>query len=199
MNRPPLRCAISDRNAGGNGTLIDQAAQLAADGVELLQLREKDLSVAELAFLARTLLHILRGSQTKLLINGRADVALAVGAAGVHLTAQPEELTPGQVHHLYAQAGQPAPRITVSCHTLEDVTRLQGEPVSAILFGPVFEKCVGGECVTEGIGLALLAQACALAEPIPVLALGGVTEANFSHCLLAGAAGFAGIRLFQRA
>ena len=57
----------------------------------------------------------------KLLINSRADVAVAAGADGVHLTSAPGSLTPAQVRQLYAAAGLPEPVVSVSCHTLAEV------------------------------------------------------------------------------
>jgi thiamine-phosphate pyrophosphorylase len=205
VNSKLLRYAITDRTQSfRNGPdfrafLNLQAARLAAEGIDFLQLREKDLPAAELASLARSMMQALQGSTTKLLINARADIAVTVGAHGVHLTSSPGELSPRQVHDLYAHAHLPAPIVTVSCHSLADVARHRLEPVSAILFGPVFEKIVSGKTTdAEGTGLALLQQACRAAAPVPVLALGGITIDHIPACLLAGAAGVAGIRLFQR-
>jgi len=205
VNEKMLRCAISDRHWFAEGehdhraALSRQAALLVGGGVDFFQLREKDLSAAELAAIARSLLVILQLSATKLLINTRADVALVTSAHGVHLTSSPDELTPRQVHALYKQAGLHAPIVTLSCHSLEDVVRHCREPLSAILFGPVFEKSVSGKRHAGGTGLDLLRQACIAAGPIPVLALGGVTPQNTDACLEAGASGVAGIRLFQHA
>ncbi len=208
MNQTVFRCAITDRRVLlGKGAkclsgpdlhraLGRQAAALAADGVDLLQLREKDLPPSELAALARMLLDTLRGSRTRLLINSRADVAVAVAANGVHLTSSSTELTPTQVCDLYSAAGLPAPAITVACHSLEDVVRHRLEPVTALLFGPVFEKSVAGDLLYPGSGLGLLHEAALAAAPVPILALGGVTLENSAACIAAGASGFAGIRLF---
>jgi thiamine-phosphate pyrophosphorylase len=207
MNPRLLRYAITDRvllsRNGQKRSPVDfglalqqQAARLVADGVDFLQLREKDLHPAEIATLSRALLDQLRGSSTRLLLNSRADIAVATAAHGVHLTSAPDELTPAQVHDLYAQASLPPPVVTLSCHSLEDVVRHRLEPLTAILFGPVFEKSVSGEHRAEGSGLTALHQACEAARPLPVLALGGVTSINQAACIQAGAAGVAGIRLF---
>ena len=165
-----------------------------------IQLREKDLAPAEVAALAREILKAiaLAGSSTKLLINSRADIAIATGAHGVHLTASPGELTPAQVRSLYASANLPAPVISISCHTLEDVQRARDDHADAILFAPVFEKVVAGQTITPGQGLDQLRAACLAALPIPVYALGGVTLENAPSCIEAGAAGIAGIRLFHQ-
>ncbi len=229
-----LRYAITDRRrfaddeAACADALVAQAATLAARGdIDYFQLREKDLPPAALAGLARRILEELRGGPfiprtsrdewgtnrpgPKLLINSRADVAIAVRADGVHLTSSPGELTPAQVRALYVAAGLPLPIISVSCHTLAEVIAARGlrsedelcfapDPAATpdlILFGPVFEKRIGDEPVVEGSGLKLLREACAAAAPIPVLALGGITEENGAACLEAGASGIAGIRLFS--
>ena len=81
---------------------------------------------------------------TKLLINSRPDIAIATGAHGVHLTAAAGELTTTQVRELYAAANLPAPIITVSCHSLEEVRHARDNRADAILFAPVFEKTIAG-------------------------------------------------------
>lgn len=174
------------------------------DGVDIVQLREKGLPAGELlqlATLARRLLEDLRSGPgcraPLLLLNGRPDIALAAGAGGVHLTAAPGELTPLQVHELFAVAGQASCVAGVSCHTLGDVRTARGRGADLILFGPVFEKRVGDRVVVKGTGLASLQQACLAAGPVPVLALGGVTPDLVANCLATGAAGIAGIRLFS--
>ena len=88
------------------------------------------------------------------------------------------------------------PIVSLSCHTLDDIARAADSTPNLILFGPVFEKQVNNQRVTEGSGLELLHQACAATSPISVLALGGVTEENAADCLAAGAAGIAAIRMF---
>jgi thiamine-phosphate pyrophosphorylase len=189
-----LRCAITN-----GGYLIADAGRWAQDGVDFVQLRDKTLDARELSNLARTILNDIAevtGAKTWLLINGRADVAVAVGAAGVHLAAHPDELTPEQVRRVFALAGRPAPMISVSCHTLEEVQRARIAAVDLILFGPVFEKRVDGAQVAAGVGLEALHEACAVAGEIPVLALGGVTRDLAGECIRAGAQGIAGIRLF---
>jgi thiamine-phosphate pyrophosphorylase len=85
------------------------------------------------------------------------------------------------------------PLIGVSCHTPADVARAAVNGATFAVFAPVFEKKDAPG--TQPAGLAVLEQACK--ANIPVLALGGVTLANARSCLEAGAAGIAGIRLFQ--
>jgi thiamine-phosphate pyrophosphorylase len=202
-----LRLAASehDRREG----LLSQVHRCAAAHVDYLQLREKDLPPRELADMARNILAILEGHvvpRPRLLINSRADVAIATRAHGVHLTSSEDELTPQQITTLYAAAHLPQPVVSISCHSLSEVLRTRALTPSLILFGPVFEKVVSDPAtghatqslISRGIGLNLLRTICAAAAPIPVLALGGITDANIPDCLEAGAAGIAGIRLFSR-
>lgn len=183
------RKIVSVQEQEARHALMAQAKRCAASGIDYLQLREKDLAPSELVSLAREIRTAIAGSQTKLLMNSRLDVALAAGADGLHLTSAPGELTPSQARKVL-----PLATISVSCHTLEDVRRSSGADL--ILFGPVFEKSVLGEQVAPGTGLDLLRQACLAAGSTPVLALGGVTAENSQACLQAGAAGIAAIRLF---
>jgi thiamine-phosphate pyrophosphorylase len=190
-----IRYAITDATF-----TADDAARWVAEGVDFVQLREKEMDAGALVESARRLVRalgagpgLLRGGP-KLLMNGRADVAIAAGAAGVHLTAREGELTPGQVREVFAEAGMGRPVVSVSCHTLAEVGR--AGDADWILFGPVFEKRVAGVVVVEGVGMEALREACAIA-PGRVLALGGVDAENAAECVKAGAAGVAGIRLFQ--
>jgi thiamine-phosphate pyrophosphorylase len=172
------------------------AARWAAGNVNFLQLRAKHLDAGPLTALARKLIAAL-GPQTKLLINSRADVAIAAGAAGVHLTAASGELTPQQVRRIFALTGRPAPIISISCHTLEAAQRARDAAANLILFAPVFEKRIDGALAVNGIGLDALHRVCEAVAPLKVLALGGVTPDNAQQCIAAGAAGIAGIRLFS--
>ena len=184
--------------------MLRQTANLAGSGVDFVQLREKDLEAGALASLAGKVLATLRSyaKPPKLLINSRADVAIASGADGVHLSSTTGELSPANIRQLYQSAGLPEPIVSVSCHTLGEIPTARD--ASLILFGPVFEKVVAtrdagsGEIfVSDGIGLNLLHLACTTAAPTPVLALGGITPENTSAALEAGAAGIAAIRMFS--
>jgi thiamine-phosphate pyrophosphorylase len=201
-----LRYAITSRalypgdELQQQAALLRQASRWVADGIDLIQLRERDLPAANIAALAREILQTIAAtsSPTRLLLNSRPDIAIATGAHGIHLTSDPDELTPTQVRSLYTITNRPAPIITVSCHILEDVHRARVNQADAILFAPVFEKIIAGQIITPGQGIEQLRAACLAASPIPVYALGGVTLENAPACLDAGAAGVAGIRLFQR-
>jgi thiamine-phosphate pyrophosphorylase len=187
-------------------TLLERIAAAARAGVDYIQLREKDLSPRPLERLAREALHAVRenSAATRLLINGRTDIALAVGADGVHLPSG--ELPASEIRALWACSNRSAPIIGVSAHSVADIQYAEAHGANFAVLAPIFEK-VGTE--TRCLGEAALRAACMTtvlpdkteAPPsnrFPVLALGGVTVANARSCLLAGAAGISGIRLFQQ-
>ncbi len=200
-----LRYAITSRASfPGNereqrAALLRQAYHWVRDGIDFIQLREKDLSSDALSALASEILEAIAATPTptRLLINSRAEVAVATRGHGVHLTAAPEELTPADVRGLYASARLPPPVVSVSCHSLIEVEQARTNRADAILFAPVFEKWLRGGQHLEGQGLERLGEACRAAAPVPVFALGGVTRENAAACLAAGVAGVAGIRLFH--
>jgi thiamine-phosphate pyrophosphorylase len=192
-----LRYAITDRQIfGGNLEVMLERLVVLAPDVDYIQLRERDLPASALETFTVKLLTALAPLPVRplVVVNHRADVAIACGADGVHLRSGPGELTPSQVRELYSQAGMPRPGVSVSCHSLEEVAR--AKDADLVLFGPVFEKPLPSQSPLHGTGIALLAEACRVAAPTPVLALGGVTPQNQQACLDAGAAGIAGIRCF---
>jgi thiamine-phosphate pyrophosphorylase len=195
-----LRYAITDRALFG-GDLDAMLAHLAsiAPEIDSLQLRERNLPAAVLEPFACRLMQVLAAlpRRPRVLINHRADVAIACGADGVHLRSGAGELSPAQLRQLYRAAHLPEPVVSVSCHTLGEVEAVR--EADLILFGPVFEKPLPSpELPLPGTGLALLADACHAAHSTPVFALGGVTEENQQLCGKAGASGVAGIRRFMR-
>jgi thiamine-phosphate pyrophosphorylase len=199
-----LRCAITNRNlfpgadAHRQAALVLQTALWAQQGIDLIQLREKDLPAATLATLARQILKAIEGTPTRLLINSRPDVAIAVAAHGVHLPSSPGELSPTQVRKLCSPLTAFPTLITVSCHTISSIVAAKTHQPDAILFSPIFEKNIDAKTILPGQGLARLHEACQAAAPIPIYALGGITHANATQCIEAGAAGIAAIRLFHQ-
>lgn len=175
-----------------SSALIARAAKAALCGVDYIQLREKDLCSADLEKLARAIVERVREANPsiRVLINSRTDVALASGADGVHLRSG--DISPEDVRRLWRAAGRDSmPMIGVSCHTNAEVVAAERAQAAIAVFGPVFEKSGAPTSGVEG-----LRSACR--TKLPVLALGGVTTENARLCVEAGAAGIAGIRLFQR-
>lgn len=207
-----LRYAITDRTLLTSDprqqpeVLLQQIAAWASphrsEPIHFIQLREKDLSPAKLSSLTRQIITMLRttASSTRLLLNASSasghgiDIALAGAAHGVHLTST-TFLSANEVRARFTAAGLQPPILTVSCHTLAEVEAAHQQHLDAILFAPVFQKNVPNQTL-PGIGLTRLHEACRLAVPTPVLALGGITPQNTQSCLDAGAAGIAAIRLF---
>lgn len=183
------RSQLAGDERGRRQRLLGKISEAARSGVDYIQLREKYLISRELETLAREAMGHIAGTATKLLINSRTDVALAVSAHGVHLRSS--DISPEDVRKLWreARAGT-VPIIAVSCHTEKEVVAAKQSAANFVVFGPVFEK--SGRAV---VGLDELRAACR--HGIPILALGGVTFENARLCMEAGAAGVAGIRLFQ--
>ena len=118
-------------------------------------------------------------------------IALAVGADGVHLPA--DSAPPDEIRAEWVGRIRRDPIIGVSAHSVNDVLQAERDGSTFAVLAPIFEKAGTG---AQAIGIDALREACA-ATQIPVLALGGVRLGNVRGCLEAGAAGIAGIRLFQ--
>ena len=162
----------------------DVAARAADDGVEMIQIRAKDLSGRALADLVRRAASTRRASA--ILVNTRADTALALGAQGVHLPAH--SIAPSLIRRITP----PGFLIGVSCHTVDELRAAANEGADFAVFGPVFPSVTK---TVNPVGLDALRHACA-AVRIPVYALGGLTRENAQASIDAGAAGIAGISLF---
>lgn len=159
---------ITDRKQlpAGRGLVATVAAAIQG-GVRAVQLREQDLSAAELYPLARELRELTAHHGVRLLINDRLDVAQAVGADGVHLGGRSLPVAVAR------KVLGPEKLIGVSTHRCDEIPAAQRDGADFVTFGPVFftpSKAGYG----EPVGLDGLREACA-APPLPVFALGGVT------------------------
>ncbi len=163
---------------------LDVTARAARDGVEMIQLRAKELSARALAELVRGAL--ASALQSKILVNTRTDIALACGAHGVHLPA--ESIAPATIRRI-APAGF---LIGVSCHNVDELRAAEREGADFAVYGPVFPSVT--KSITP-IGIDAFREAVAAVQ-LPVYALGGVTAGNAQACIDACAAGIAGISLF---
>jgi thiamine-phosphate pyrophosphorylase len=158
--------------------------ELADTGVDFIQIREPRLTARQLAGAAR---NILSRAKARVLINDRADVAIASGAHGVHLRSNWPD-----VRRIRAIA--PAGFIvSVACHSIGDVRRAAGEGADYALLAPIFPP-ISKPDSRPTLGVDAIRQASGLG--VPVIALGGITEANTADCISAGAAGVAGITIF---
>lgn len=167
------------------GPFADWLRRLAEAGIGALQVREKDLddrAVLELTRQARATL-----PDAKVLVNGRLDIALAAGADGAHLPADGVPIDALRRRFGSLLLGR-------STHTFEEAEAALREGADYVTFGPVYPT-PSKERYGPPRGLDELARVSRLA--IPVYALGGVTLSRFGEVAAAGAAGVAGIRLFQ--
>ncbi len=193
--RAPLLHAISDRRrlAPAARTLAEEIRALDAwldavlvSGIDVLQLRERDLDTARLVALARRAVHAGAGGAVRVLVNDRVDVALASAAGGVHLPGR--GLPPARVRPL-------APAGWLIGRSAHDEAAVRGAgPVDYLYFGTVFPSA-SKPALPAAAGLTALAAAVTVA-PVPVLAIGGITAANARACVDAGAAGVAAIGWF---
>jgi thiamine-phosphate pyrophosphorylase len=174
-----IRCYVTDRRRADVATCASRAVRA---GIDIIQIREKDLPARELYDLVCRIRDLASGSKTRILVNDRLDVALAAGIEGVHLPGN--GLPPARVRHLVKLLG-------VSVHTVQEAINAEAARADFVVFGPVFDS--PGK---SAVGLEPLRQA-ATAVRIPVLAIGGITDANAAEAVGAGAAGVAAIRLFQ--
>jgi thiamine-phosphate pyrophosphorylase len=196
LNRPkPLVYLITDRHSldlGGrsaNDAVIDLIRCAVAAGVDLIQIRERDLPARDMFFLAENAAVCARDSGTAMLINDRADIAAAWGI-GVHLT------THSMKADVIRRAFGDDMLIGASTHSLDEVAEAEAAGADFVVFGPVFETESKSQ-YGPPVGLNALRDASAHSR-IPVLALGGITSSNFRHALDAGAAGIAAISLFTQ-
>lgn len=180
-----IRYLITDGSASANESRwIEHKASWIAEGIELMQIRERDLSARQLADLTRKILRLPNPLGTKILINDRADVAVACGAHGVHL--RDGSVLPG----VFAHTGL---LVSLACHSSADAAKTCG--ADFIILAPIFRPLskIGAR---PALGVAPISELSA-ATRTPVLALGGITAGNARLCIEAGAAGVAGISYFN--
>ena len=170
--------------------LIEFADRAFGAGVDMVQIRERDLSARDVFIVAEALAGSARRNGALLLVNDRADIAASTGS-GVHLTTRSLTL------EVVRGAFLPSMLVGASTHTFEEAREAEQGGADFVVFGPVFET-VSKQDYGEPVGLEALHR---VAEhlTIPVVALGGIKPSNFKEALDAGAAGVAGISMFTEA
>lgn len=189
LDRPIVYCISEGLADNHNFTqakqeIIQRISNAGRCGVGIFQIREKRLSAKRLFELTTAAADAARATGVKLLVNGRADIALAAGADGVHL---PSDGLPA------AELRQRLPEeflIGVSVHTAGEAEAAKDAGADLVTFGPVFPSPGKG----EGVGPERLREVCERLGPFPVVALGGVDGGRIRDVLEQGAAGFAAIR-----
>jgi thiamine-phosphate pyrophosphorylase len=160
--------------------------------IPLVQLREKNLTTRTLYELAARSSEITRGTETRLLINDRADIARAARADGCHLTTR--SLDTSVIRRAFGTDFL----IGVSTHSLAEARAARDRGADFAVFGPVFDT-PSKHAYGAPVGLESLREAAHKLSPFPLLALGGIALENSSEVSRTGASGVAAIRLFADA
>jgi len=166
-------------------TLVDFAAACIDGGATLLQVRAKTTSSGEMLEATQAIVERAKAANALVIVNDRADVARAAGAAGVHVGQ--EDLTPRQVRIVVGAEMV----VGFSTHTMKQLERAFDEPISYAAIGPIFgtgTKATG----YDAVGLDHLqrgaARAAARQKPVPIVAIGGITLERAPSVIAAGAA-----------
>ena len=188
-----IACMITDRRrlADSDDALVERVAAAAAAGVDLVQVRERDMEGRDLSRLVARCLDAVRGTRTRILVNDRLDVALTAGAHGVHLRS---DSMPASRARSLAPIGFLIGR---SVHSLaEAVTASEGGGLDYLLFGTVFATASKPGQAPAGVNA--LAEISASLR-LPVLGVGGITRQTAAQLEETGCAGFAAIGWFADA
>lgn len=169
LRRPCALYGLVDTSLTPSGQIPALAAELAARGVEILQLRAKDLGSGPLLDLARATLDAIADRAVPLILNDRVDVALAAGAAGAHLGA--EDLEPAAARTLLG----PDRILGVTAHSPAELAAVDPAVADYVGYGAVFATgtragatVCGPEALTAAVG----------ASTLPVVAIGGIAPGN---------------------
>ena len=175
--------------ADGLDRLIDAVGRAARAGVDLIQIRERDLPDRRLFELVRQAIDAVRDTGARVLVNDRADIAIASGAAGVHLrsTSPPAVRLRRMAPHGFL--------VGRSVHSRQEADlAIREGGCDYLLFGTIFQS--GSKPAAHPvIGVDALRALCQ-SVPLPVVAIGGINEARAPEVAAAGAAGIAAIELF---
>ena len=174
---------LTDRHAAGSRSLVDVVRAAVCGGASVIQLRDKSSTTREMIELGRALLQITRPAGVPLIVNDRADVALAIDAQGVHV-GQDDMPAP-----LARQIIGPGRILGVSAGTVEEARQAERESADYLGVGDVYGTPTKADAGTP-IGLSGLREV-ARAVSIPVVAIGGITLDNAAATTEAGAAGVA--------
>jgi thiamine-phosphate pyrophosphorylase len=191
----PVTMLVTDRRRFGRdhrdavSAVVDQVERAAAAGIDLVQIREREIDDRLLVALVERVLAAVAPTAARVLVSERVDVALAAGAHGVHLPA--DGLSARDARRLLPDGAL----VGRSVHSEREVrAAAQAGGCDYLVFGTVFpsRSKPDGHLVA---GLEGLAAACRATE-LPVLAIGGVTVERADAIAAAGAAGVAAIDLF---
>lgn len=187
-------CLVTDRrrlsvDSTGIDRLVDLVAAAAEAGIDLVQVRERDLDARALVGLVSRCLAVVEGTSTRVVVNDRADIAAAAGAHGVHLRG--DSIGVAAARSLLREGAA----IGRSVHGADEAGAASRAGADYLIFGSLYQTA----SKDRGHPLATLdglRGACRAAAGVPVLAIGGITVQRASELARAGAAGIAGIGLF---
>ena len=194
FNSNSLICLITDgetteRNFTAKKSKILNLITTAVEAkISLIQIREKRLAARLVYEIVLEAANLTRRTDTKILVNDRADIAQAANADGVHLTRT--SLSAATIRRSF-------PRdfiVGVSAHTIEKAEIAKRDGANFVTFSPIFSSPGKG----DSQGVEKLKEVCEHLRPFPVIALGGINETNFAKVLEAGAGGFAAIRFLNK-
>jgi thiamine-phosphate diphosphorylase len=178
------------QNFAEKRTEILQLVKIAVETkVSFIQIREKKLSALNLFKLSAAAARIAENSETKILVNDRADIALAANADGVHLAET--SLSVETIRRNFPENFI----IGASVHSLEKAFEAKQRGADFATFSPIFTT--PNKAAPQG--LDALRDVCEKLKPFPIIALGGVDETNYQTVLENGARGFASIRFLNDA
>ena len=189
-------CLVTDRrrlvaagaaSGAARACLVAQIRHAVDAGIDLIQVRERDLESGALAALVTGLLAVTRGTATRLVVNDRIDVAMACGADGVHLRGDSVPV---------AAARRLAPRGFLIGRSVHDVDEAIGAGGADYLIAGTVFPSASKPAAAPLLGIEGL-RAIVLAVGRPVLAIGGIAGGRIDEVAAAGAAGFAAIGLFM--
>ena len=195
--RRPVLCLTTDRRrlAAAVGRPEAEAIALASQqirgairgGVDVVQIRERDLDTRDLAHLVRDAVDSVRGTRALVVVNDRIDVAIAEMSSGVHLREDSISV------HAARTLLTPDHLIGRSVHDAAGASAAQG--ADYLIAGAVFET-PSKPVATRTLGLEGLREIVGRAGPCPVWAIGGITPDAAESIAKTGAAGVVGISMF---
>lgn len=184
----PAIMLVTDRSACGERRLEDVVEAALDGGVNVVQVREKDMPAIELYGLTTRLRHIC-GSRAVLLVNDRIDVALAAGAHGV-------ELGGGSLPTDVARSLAPHLLIGRSVHDVAHAAESASAGANLLVVGTMFATRSHPGMTPSGPSLVRKISAL---TTLPLVGIGGITANNATQVIAAGAAGVAVIRTISQA
>ena len=158
----------------------EQVRRLSDAGASLVQLREKTMSGKDFYAEAKAALVVARENGVKLVINDRIDIVLAIGADGVHLGQ--DDLPPWAARALLG----PHAIIGFSSHNVVQAVEAVSFPIDYLAVGPIFGTSTKADTAPE-LGLEGLREIRKRVPDIPLVAIGGISQANASEVINAGA------------